>query len=160
MYHRLPSGPETMLPGNALAVGSANSVMTPSGVILATLLVPVLDSVNHMLPSGPSVIANGPALAVGTGYSTIVPLGGRTAPIRKGGLLEPPLHAASAATSAMTTNFRIVDTPSPIRYYATIEAGAPASAHIFLDQRRVRRGLTLLRCRKGLAPMVRRPKRC
>src|ERR1700736_5211452 len=76
-YHRLPSGPDTMLPGNALLVESANSVTTPAGVIFATLLVPVFDSVNHMLPSGPCTIANGPAFAVGTGYSTIVPLGGR-----------------------------------------------------------------------------------
>src|SRR5665213_3440978 len=70
------SVPATMLPGNALAVDSANSVTTPAGVILATLFVPVFDSVNHMLPSGPCTMANGPALAVGTGYSTIVPLGG------------------------------------------------------------------------------------
>src|SRR5665213_486128 len=75
-YQRLPSGPATMLPGNALAVDSANSVTTPAGVILATLFVPVFGSVNHMLPSGPCTMANGPALAVGTGYSTIVPLGG------------------------------------------------------------------------------------
>jgi hypothetical protein len=78
--------------------------MIPAGVILATLFVPVLDSVNHMLPSGPRVIANGPALAVGVGYSRIVPLGGRVFEGKGDVPLDPPPHAVRVSTRAVAAN--------------------------------------------------------
>src|ERR1700688_2106153 len=98
--------------------------MTPAGVILPILLVPVLDSVNHMLPSGPCVIANGPALAVGSKYSTIVPLAGRVGMIT---LLEP--HPVRASTIAAAANFRIVDTPLFIQSYTTKSLRIRAGQH-------------------------------
>src|SRR4030095_13029571 len=56
LHQMLPSGPAVM-PIGKLKVGVRNSVITPSGVILATWL--RFCSVNQKLPSGPRVIEIG-----------------------------------------------------------------------------------------------------
>jgi hypothetical protein len=60
----LPSGPAVMSFGK-LKVGVTNSVMTPRGVMRATML--RFCSVNHMLPSGPRAISMGSLLELGIG---------------------------------------------------------------------------------------------
>src|SRR4029450_7170339 len=60
----LPSGPAVM-PIGKLKVGVRNSVITPSGVILATWL--RFCSVNQKLPSGPRVIEIGWLSELGIG---------------------------------------------------------------------------------------------
>ena len=52
--HKFPSLAPTIICGWPLAVGTANSVTTPAGVMRATA--PPGLSVNHMLPSEPCAI--------------------------------------------------------------------------------------------------------
>src|ERR1700674_5824989 len=54
---RLPSGPVTIPRGALSAVGMANSVRVPAGVMRAILLEEA--SVNQRLPSGPDVMRSG-----------------------------------------------------------------------------------------------------
>ena len=72
---RLPSGPAAIPKGSPLAVGIANSVMTPAVVIRPILEEerPERRSVNQRLPSGPTAIASIWALAVGTANSVMTP---------------------------------------------------------------------------------------
>src|SRR5579885_433410 len=83
---RLPSGPAVMsqgaLSGRPSALGTANSVMVPLGVMRPILLPPMQNpfesrahSVNQRLPSGPAVMPKDPLLGVGRANSVMVPLG-------------------------------------------------------------------------------------
>src|SRR4051812_12021102 len=68
-----PSAPAAIDVGDVPAVGTANSVMTPPGV-MRPIRSPE-NSVNHRLPSGPATIPYGWADAVGTVNSVMAPPG-------------------------------------------------------------------------------------
>src|SRR5271166_4101563 len=90
---RLPSGPAVMLIGALLAVGMANSVMMPPGVMRPILLPNTgFSSVNQRLPSGPAVIPVGVAFAVGSG--NWVMMGGNSTRT-----VSPPVLTVTAAAA-------------------------------------------------------------
>src|SRR2546421_107237 len=70
---RLPSGPSVMLLGSLVAVGRANSVILPVGVMRPIWLSESEPSVNQRLPSGPTVMPPGPLLVVGKANSVMLP---------------------------------------------------------------------------------------
>src|SRR5438477_281535 len=70
---RTPSGPAVMPEGALPAVGTVNSVMTPSVVIRPILLPANASSVNQRAPSGPVVMPTGALPAVGTVNSVMTP---------------------------------------------------------------------------------------
>src|SRR5437763_968384 len=67
---RLPSGPDVIPLGSLEAVGMANWLIMPAGVIRPIWL--TMSSVNQRLPSGPDVIPLGKASGVGKGDSLTV----------------------------------------------------------------------------------------
>src|SRR6516164_1248708 len=56
--HSEPSGPGSMIPGNAAAVGTANSVTVPDRVTRAILS--ASPSATQIFPSGPAVMRSSP----------------------------------------------------------------------------------------------------
>src|SRR6266581_1254211 len=66
---RLPSDPDTIIPGQLFVVGMAYSEIIPV-VVISPILLPY-PSVNQRLPSGPVIIAFVPLPAVGMAYSVV-----------------------------------------------------------------------------------------
>ena len=72
---RLPSGPAMIPPGTLLAVGTANSVIAPEGVIRPIWL--LRASVNQRLPSGPALMTAGTLPDVRIDWRIDVKVGGK-----------------------------------------------------------------------------------
>jgi hypothetical protein len=165
----LPSAPNAIARGWLCAVGMANSVSLPSGVMRPIRLPKCSE--NQMLPSAPMAMIRGELSGLGSGYSTSPPPSGSMLPMRLPPLSvnhKRPFGATEIVVGALPRfgSAKECTTPSVVRLLSalvsqrcgsgmgsparTLMASSGATAHMLSRSRRARSRVRSVRLMRAM----------